>query len=71
MSQASVNVDLRIGCDACVARAIYCIRFKFGSIFMCGHHWAENEKAISKHPEFLDTSLLDGTVLLARLMLCD
>ena len=71
MSKSKANIDLRIGCDACVAKALYCIRFNFGSLFMCGHHWAENEKAIRNHSEFLDTSLLDGTVLLARLMLCN
>lgn len=71
MSHSNRNIVLRIGFEACVARAIYCIRFKFSSIFMCGHHWAEKEQAVSKHPEFLNKLLLDRTVLLARLTICD
>lgn len=68
MSKQDANIDLRVSCDACVARAVYCIRFTFGTIFMCGHHWKANEKAISSHEAFRDTSLMDGSVLLAKLI---
>jgi hypothetical protein len=71
MSERNVNIDHRIGCDACVAKALYCIRFSFGCLFLCGHHWAEYERSINNHSQFLETSLLDGTVLLAKLILCD
>ena len=60
MTTSIHKANLRIGCDGCPARAVFFIRFTFGSLYLCGHHWGRNEALIMNHPEYLDVGQLVG-----------
>jgi len=55
--------NIRIGCDGCPARAVYYIRFSFGALYLCLHHWNKNEAVILNHSNYLDSAhLLAGAL---------
>jgi hypothetical protein len=49
-SSATIEPTKAIGpfdlCDSCSAKAFYMVRFVFGELFFCRHHFVKNEDAL-------------------------
>jgi len=33
-------------CDSCQAKAFYLVKFPYGDLFFCNHHFVKNEEAL-------------------------
>jgi hypothetical protein len=49
-SSATIEPVKAIGpedrCDSCNAKAYYMVRFEFGDLFFCRHHFVKHEEAL-------------------------
>lgn len=44
-------------CDSCQAKAYYLVKFPYGDLFFCNHHFVKNEEAlVSKATDIFDDS---------------
>lgn len=52
-AQAETLVKERIQCDGCSARALFELKFKFGTLYMCGHHWMKSSDKANKYSDLI------------------
>jgi hypothetical protein len=44
-------------CDSCQAKAFYLVKFPYGDLFFCNHHFVKNEEALlEKATDIFDES---------------
>lgn len=44
-------------CDSCQAKAYYLVKFPYGDLFFCNHHFVKNEEAlVDKATDIFDES---------------
>lgn len=63
MTKTPQKANLRISCDGCNQRAIYYIRFGFGEIYLCAHHWNKSAEKVTSLTGYISAShLFEGAL---------